>query len=94
MRPPPNSESSSTLGAPFLDAVEVVLACDGHIAVSGAGTSETIADRLAHLLTVVGAMAFAISPGEALHGGAGAVTSRDVLIAISKGGGPGPPSSR
>jgi arabinose-5-phosphate isomerase len=74
------------LGDPFLDAVEVVLASEGHIAVSGAGTSETIADRLAHLLTVVGAPAFAISPGEALHGGAGAVTSRDVLIAISKGG--------
>lgn len=74
------------LGEAFLDAVDVVLACEGHVAVSGAGTSETVADRLAHLLTVVGAPAFAISPGEAFHGGAAAVTSRDVLIAISKGG--------
>lgn len=74
------------LGEPFLDAVDVVLGCQGHVAVSGAGTSETIADRLAHLLTVVGAPSFSISPGEAYHGGAATITSRDVLIAISKGG--------
>jgi D-arabinose 5-phosphate isomerase GutQ len=70
----------------FLEAVRIVLGCEGHVAVSGAGTSEAVAVRMAHLLTVVGAPAFAISPGEALHGGAGAITRRDVLIAISKGG--------
>jgi D-arabinose 5-phosphate isomerase GutQ len=74
------------LGAEFLQAVHLVLGCGGHVAVSGAGTSEAVAVRMAHLLTVVGAPAFAISPGEALHGGAGAITARDVLIAISKGG--------
>lgn len=70
----------------FVDVVQLLLDCRGHIVVSGAGTSSTLAQRLAHLLTVVGAPAFYLSAGDSTHGGAGAVKPDDVMIAISKGG--------
>jgi len=42
--------------------------------------------RLAHLLSCCGTPALFIHPGDAQHGLSGAVTDRDVLILISKGG--------
>lgn len=74
------------LGDEFVQALTLVLECRGHVIVAGAGTSSTMAGRLAHLLTVCGAPAFSLSPSDASHGGAGTITSDDVVIAISKGG--------
>lgn len=74
------------LGESFVQTVEKILACQGHVLVAGAGTSHAVAYRLAHLLSCCGTPALFIHPGDAQHGGAGAVTQRDVLIAISKGG--------
>lgn len=70
----------------FIEVVRLLLDCRGHVVVSGAGTSSTLAQRLAHLLTVVGAPAFYLSAGDSTHGGAGSVRDDDVVIAISKGG--------
>ncbi len=70
----------------FLQTVEKILACQGNVLVAGSGTSHSVAYRLAHLLSCCGTPALFIHPGDAQHGGAGAVTNRDVLIAISKGG--------
>ncbi len=77
---------STQLSESFADAVEAILACQGHVIVSGAGTSAAVAKRLAHLLTCVGAPALYLNAGDSAHGAAGAVTARDVLFAISKGG--------
>jgi arabinose-5-phosphate isomerase len=63
-----------------------LLKCNGHVLVCGAGTSNPIAARLAHLLSCCGTPALFIHPGDSQHGLGGAVTERDVLIAISKGG--------
>lgn len=70
----------------FVEVVELILGCRGHVVVSGAGTSSTMAARLAHLLTVCGAPAFYLNPSDGSHGGSATVTPNDVLIAISKGG--------
>jgi len=70
----------------FVEAVQALLACEGHVLVAGAGTSHAIAYRLAHLLSCCGTPALFIHPGDAQHGGAGAITSRDILFLISKGG--------
>jgi arabinose-5-phosphate isomerase len=67
-------------------AVELMLACPGHVLVTGAGTSHAMAQRFAHLLACVGTPAVAISAADALHGGAGAVREGDVVYVISKGG--------
>jgi len=72
---------------PQLAAVaQMLLDCPGHILVAGAGTSRAIAQRFAHLLACCGTPALFISAADAIHGGAGSVTERDVVYIISKGG--------
>ncbi|MGD2175355.1 MAG: SIS domain-containing protein [Candidatus Brocadiaceae bacterium] len=66
--------------------LETLLSCSGHILVTGAGTSHAVALRLAHLLACVGMPALYISAADGLHGGSGAVTGRDLVYVISKGG--------
>ena len=70
----------------FVDAVRLMLDCQGHVLVAGAGTSHSVARRLAHLLSCCGIPALLIDVGDSQHGLSGAVTKRDVLIALSKGG--------
>jgi arabinose-5-phosphate isomerase len=72
---------------PQLAAVaQMLLDCQGHVLVAGAGTSRAIAQRFAHLLACCGTPALFISAADAIHGGAGSVTERDVVYIISKGG--------
>jgi len=70
----------------FVDVIRKMLNCKGHILITGAGTSNPVAARLAHLLSCCGTPALFIHPGDSQHGLAGAVTEKDILIAISKGG--------
>jgi D-arabinose 5-phosphate isomerase GutQ len=77
--------------APQLDerltqVVDVLLACKGHVLVTGAGTSHAVAQRFAHLLSCSGTPALCISSADALHGGSGAIRAEDVVYVISKGG--------
>ena len=60
--------------------------CEGHILVAGAGTSRAVSQRFAHLLSCCGTPAVALNAADCLHGGAGAITSDDILYVISKGG--------
>ena len=66
--------------------VDLLFHCQGHVLVAGAGTLHAVAQRFAHLLSCSGTPALCISAADSLHGGAGAVTDRDVLFLISKGG--------
>jgi D-arabinose 5-phosphate isomerase GutQ len=74
------------LNSSFVEAAELLLACQGHVLVSGSGTSHPVGARLAHLLSCCGTPALFIHPGDSQHGLSGALTRRDVLIVISKGG--------
>jgi len=67
-------------------AVDLLLNTRGHVLVGGAGTSNPVARRFAHLLSCSGRPALFISTADALHGGAGAVTPADTVVLISKGG--------
>ena len=67
-------------------AVDLILATTGHVLVGGAGTSNTIASRFAHLLSCSGQPAVFLHPADSLHGSSGAVTANDTVILISKGG--------
>lgn len=78
--------AAGQLDASFVQAARLCLDCRGHVLVAGSGTSHPVAARLAHLLSCCGTPALFIHPGDTQHGQAGAVTERDVLIAISKGG--------
>lgn len=77
---------ASGVDARWLRVVNLLLACEGHVLVTGAGTSHAVAQRLAHLLSCSGTPALPINAADALHGGSGAVTDRDLIYAISKGG--------
>lgn len=70
----------------FVKAAQVLMKCQGHVLVAGSGTSHPVGARLAHLLSCCGTPALFIHPGDSQHGLSGAVTEKDVLIAISKGG--------
>jgi arabinose-5-phosphate isomerase len=70
----------------FVNTARILLDCKGHVLVAGMGTSHAVAARLAHLLTCSGTPALFIHPGDSQHGLSGAITERDVLICISKGG--------
>jgi len=66
--------------------IELILNCKGHVLVAGAGTCWAIAERFAHLLACCGTPAVFINAANAIHGGAGSVTDKDVVYVISKGG--------
>lgn len=70
----------------WLQVINLLLSCRGHVLVTGAGTSHAVAQRFAHLLSCTGTPALPINAADALHGGSGAVTDRDLVYAISKGG--------
>jgi arabinose-5-phosphate isomerase len=70
----------------FTRAVKLLFSCQGHVLVSGSGTSHAVAGRMAHLMTVCGTPALLLDAGDSPHGGAAAVTEKNVLIALSKGG--------
>ena len=58
------------------DVAEMILGCQGHVLVAGAGTSRAIAQRFAHLLACCGTPGLFISAADAVHGGSGAVTGK------------------
>jgi arabinose-5-phosphate isomerase len=80
------SALQNQLDQSFIAAAQTILACQGHVLVAGSGTSHPVGARLAHLLSCCGTPALFIHPGDSQHGLSGAVTTKDVLFAISKGG--------
>jgi len=67
-------------------AVDLLLAARGRVLVGGAGTSNAVAKRFAHLLACSGMAAVFLHPGDSLHGASGAVRADDTVVLISKGG--------
>ncbi|MGH8671767.1 MAG: KpsF/GutQ family sugar-phosphate isomerase [Burkholderiales bacterium] len=70
----------------FLEALELILHCQGRIVVSGMGKSGHIARKIASTMASTGTPAFYLHPGEASHGDLGMITPHDVLIALSNSG--------
>ena len=70
----------------FVHVVNLIEHMSGKVFITGSGTSGFLARRMAHILTVCGTPALYLQPMDALHGGMGAVTQGDILIAISRGG--------
>jgi arabinose-5-phosphate isomerase len=67
-------------------ALELILNTSGNILVIGAGTSSSIARRLAHVLTCSGGRAVFLDPGQAQHGYSQLISAGDLMIAFSRGG--------
>lgn len=74
------------LDANFVNAVNLILQCQGRVVVSGMGKSGHIGRKIASTLASTGSPAFFMHPGEASHGDLGMITHDDVVIALSNSG--------
>jgi len=74
------------LGRPFLEAVELLLACPGWVVVTGLGKPGFIAQKLSATLASTGVRSLYLHPAEAVHGDLGRVSKGDVVLALSNSG--------
>jgi arabinose-5-phosphate isomerase len=74
------------LDARFEQAVELLFACTGRVAVTGLGKSGLIGRKVAATFSSTGTPAFFLHASEALHGDLGVLATGDVLVAISSSG--------
>ena len=70
----------------FEHAVRLLLDCRGRVVVTGMGKSGIICRKIAATLSSTGTPAFFLHPAEAIHGDLGAITSDDVVVALSYSG--------
>jgi arabinose-5-phosphate isomerase len=77
---------AKTLEANLKPALEIILECKGHVVVTGLGKSGLVGAKIAATLSSTGTPSFFLHSADALHGDSGALTSGDVLIAISNSG--------
>lgn len=77
---------AESLGSDFVRAVELLLALDGRVAVTGMGKSGHVARKVAATLASTGTPAYFIHPAEAGHGDLGMISLRDAVLAFSNSG--------
>jgi arabinose-5-phosphate isomerase len=74
------------VGAPFAQAIAMVLAIKGRVVVMGMGKSGHIGRKIAATLASTGTPAMFVHPAEASHGDLGMITAADLVLAISNSG--------
>ncbi len=74
------------LGAPFVQAVSLILSVTGRVVVMGMGKSGHIGRKIAATLASTGTAAMFVHPGEASHGDLGMIQPHDAVLAISNSG--------
>ena len=77
---------ADALGDSFGKAVELILAAQGRVIVSGMGKSGHIARKIAATFASTGTPAHFVHPAEASHGDLGMVTAGDVALVLSNSG--------
>lgn len=74
------------LGAPFVEAVNLIRNATGRVIVTGLGKSGHIGRKIAATLASTGTPAFFVHAAEAGHGDLGMITGDDVILALSWSG--------
>ena len=74
------------LGGSFAKAVEMILACEGRLVVTGLGKPGFVAQKISATFASTGTPSLYLHPAEALHGDLGRVTADDVVLALSNSG--------
>ncbi|MEV6272455.1 SIS domain-containing protein [Kribbella sp. NPDC051936] len=80
------SALADRLDGVFLEVLTAVARCEGHLVVTGLGKSGLVGRKIAATLASTGTPATFIHSGDALHGDSGAVTTRDLVLALSASG--------
>jgi arabinose-5-phosphate isomerase len=70
----------------FVQAVDMLLACEGLIVVTGVGKAGLVGQKISATLASTGTPSLFLHPTEAMHGDLGRLTARDLLLAISNSG--------
>lgn len=76
----------SHIGNEFIQACNILLACEGRIIVTGIGKSGHVGNKIAATFASTGSPAFFMHPTEASHGDIGSITKKDVVLALSNSG--------
>lgn len=76
----------SELNGEFIAAVELILACQGKVILTGIGKSGIIAKKISATLASTGTPSFYLNPSEAFHGDLGMISEQDIIIALSYSG--------
>ncbi|ALK10344.1 KpsF/GutQ family sugar-phosphate isomerase [Blastochloris viridis] len=74
------------LGAAFAAAVDIILAAEGRVIVTGMGKSGHVGRKIASTFASTGTPAHFVHPGEASHGDLGMIGRTDVILALSWSG--------
>ncbi len=74
------------LGDSFSRAIDLILACEGVVVVTGMGKAGLIAQKVSATLASTGTPSIFLHPAEALHGDLGRIRSRDLVLALSNSG--------
>jgi arabinose-5-phosphate isomerase len=77
---------STSVGDSFVQAVDLLLAAQGRVILSGMGKSGHIARKIAATFASTGTPAQFVHPAEASHGDLGMVMRGDVLLVLSNSG--------
>jgi arabinose-5-phosphate isomerase len=77
---------SGRINEQFVQAVELMLACEGKVVVTGVGKSGIIGQKIASTLASTGTPAFFLHPTEGIHGDLGMLEKKDIVVAISNSG--------
>lgn len=79
-------ELMERLDAGFVRAVDILLACQGRVVVTGMGKSGLVGQKISATFSSTGTPSFFLHPAEALHGDLGRLVRQDVLVALSYSG--------
>src|SRR5436309_9112251 len=74
------------LGAPLVEAVDLIAKSKGRLIVTGMGKSGHVGRKIAATFASTGTPAYFVHPGEASHGDLGMITRDDVIMALSWSG--------
>jgi arabinose-5-phosphate isomerase len=74
------------IGAAFVAACRLCLACSGRVIVTGIGKSGHVGRKIAATLASTGTPSFFLHPAEASHGDIGMITRHDLVLALSNSG--------
>jgi len=80
------SDLATRVDEEFFRALQLILACEGRVIVSGIGKSGLVGRKIAATLACSGTPAFFVHPAEAAHGDLGMITKQDILLLISNSG--------
>ncbi len=75
-----------SLNGDFVAAVEMILACQGKIILTGMGKSGLVARKVSATLASTGTPSCFLNPGEAFHGDLGMISKGDIVMALSFSG--------